>query len=118
MARLLALLASVALLATTACSSIRPVQVTKVGGVIALEGSRDGAREKAIAYMKDRCALGYEIVEEGEAVVGSDTYQVQRPNLLGPDKALRTKELREWRIVYRCQGTTNAAVETLRFQVL
>src|SRR5689334_21653007 len=59
--------------ALTGCGSIRVVQKTPTGGVVALLGSQDKAREKAAEYMSAQCPEGYRIVEESEAVVGTET---------------------------------------------
>jgi hypothetical protein len=102
----LAILAAAALL--TACSSYRVVKITPNGGEVALQGSPDGAREKAAEYMSSRCPQGYDIVEEGEAVVGQDLQARTGTGLFGPTTYGSTSDRREWRIRYQCKGTQPA----------
>ena len=96
------------------CSSIRVVQRTPNGGTVALHGPEDGAREKADEYMRAQCSMsgfaGYEIVEEGEAVVGSETTSRTQMETIGPVTTARTSDTREWRIAYRCATTNSARV--------
>jgi hypothetical protein len=105
------LVASLAMF-SIACSGIRVVQRTQHGGVVALEGSRDGATEKAMQYMSTHCPKGYDIVEEGEAVVGQDFQSSSRPvrGLFGPATATSgsSTDKREWRIKYACKDAPAA----------
>ena len=65
--------------------SVSVVHEANDGGTLALSGPEGSAREKADAVMKARCPMGYEIVEQGDAMTADgDT---------------------EWRIVYACKGT-------------
>ncbi len=89
---ILSFVAASALATLTGCSSIRVVQKTPAGGTVALEGAEGGAREKADEYMRSQCPAGYEIVEEGEAVV-TDT--------------------REWHITFKCRGAGNVGMYQL-----
>ncbi len=105
-------LASLSLL--TACSSIRVVQKTKEGGVLALKGPRDSAHEKAEEYMLSRCPEGYDVLEEGEAVVGQDTSVRTEQTRYGTSTSTaQTRDVREWRIVYRCTTDASAAARVV-----
>ena len=72
------------------CSSgsFRDVKTTPTGGVVALEGARDVAHQKAEAYMKQRCPQGYNVLEEGDLEVAGGG--------------------REWRVKYECTGAAPA----------
>ena len=50
-----------------ACSSYQVVQHTPQGGVVALHGSADEARQKAEQFMRSECPFGYRIVDEDES---------------------------------------------------
>lgn len=98
------------------CSGIRVVQRTPVGGEVALVGMPEGAREKADVYMREHCPMGYDIVEEHEAVVGQDT-TTQANSVTGRGRTIfgapiaqtntiqssSTTDRREWRILYQCR---------------
>jgi hypothetical protein len=100
-------------IALTGCSGIRVVQKTQTGGVVALQGAEGGAREKADEYMRQQCPKGYEIVEEGEAVVGQTTHADTRPGVfLGSHTTARSEDRREWRITYQCKGAADRTAET------
>lgn len=98
------------------CGSIRVVKKTQAGGEVALVGSQDKAREKAAEYMQAQCPSGYDVLEEGEAVVGS-TMSGQQQNGIGvfgrPTTTMNatTEDKREWRIKYQCKGAPGAAPE-------
>lgn len=53
--------------AAAACSSYQVVQHTPSGGVVALHGSADDARQKAEKFMRSECPFGYRIVDEDES---------------------------------------------------
>lgn len=94
----------------TGCSSIRVVKKTPDGGVVALQGDPDGAREKAENYMQSQCASGYDIVEEGEAVVGSETEtRRNRGGIFGPTVTSSSTDRSEWRITFKCRGENAGA---------
>lgn len=115
MIRSVATLVSIASLLSlaTGCSGIRVVQKTRDGGVVALQGQESGAREKADEYMRSQCPAGYEIVEEGEAVVGSDTTVRQRQTFIGPVTTAQSEDRREWRLTYKCKGAPAASARTV-----
>ncbi len=94
---------------TTACSGIRVVKRANDGGIVALQGPESGAREKADEYMRSQCPKGYEIVEEGEAVVGQTAHATTRQGFIGPVTTAQTEDRREWRITYKCKGVENAS---------
>lgn len=100
------------------CSSIRVVQRTPAGGVVALVGDREGATEKAQEYMRSQCPKGFDVVEEGEAVVGQDIQTESRESrgFLGPQTSTRgsTTDKREWRIKYACKGEGGAKQGSIR----
>ena len=102
-----------ALATLSGCSGIRVVQRTQTGGTVALQGAEDGAREKADEYMRGQCPAGYEVVEEGEAVVGSVTNARSNPTIIGPVTTARTTDTREWRITYKCRGSSNVGLHTI-----
>lgn len=102
-----------ALATLSGCSGIRVVQKTQTGGTVALQGSEGGAREKADEYMRGQCPAGYEVVEEGEAVVGSITSAQTNRTLIGPVTTARTSDTREWRITYKCNGSRNVGLHTI-----
>src|SRR5258708_18680682 len=60
-------------MALTGCGTYRVVHKTAAGGEVALEGSEDKAREAAAEYMASQCPQGFDVIEEGEAVIGSQT---------------------------------------------
>lgn len=85
------LLLALLLTVVTGCGSIRVVSEAKSGGTLVLEGSHNASRRKAEEYMRKQCPGGYEVVEEGDTV-GDDADQ------------------REWRIAYRCTGSSTVAM--------
>ncbi len=95
--------------AAAGCANIRVVKKTQTGGEVALLGSREGAQEKANEYMARHCPAGYDVLEEGEAVVGQNATTTTRPTkgLFG-GKQLQsdssTEDKREWRVKYQCKG--------------
>jgi hypothetical protein len=91
------------------CSNIRVVEVHPgQSGVVALLGLRDGARTKAEAYMQTQCPGGYDIVGEGEAVVGSRSQgsatAVGGNGFAVGSSSSVSQNINEWRIQYRCKG--------------
>jgi hypothetical protein len=100
-------------LLVTGCSSIRVVKKTPDGGVVALQGIQSDARNKAQDYMRSQCAGEYDVVEEGEAVVGSDTTTRKTSTFLGPATTSQSSDRAEWRITYRCKGAKAAVTRTL-----
>lgn len=104
---------AVSLMALNGCAAIRVVQRTPTGGVVALEGDQEKAHEKAAEYMASQCPEGYQIVEEGEAVIGTQTTeQSRRERVWGvPVKETRseTTDKREWRVKYQCNSAKQTA---------
>jgi hypothetical protein len=96
------------LFALVACAgaSYRVVKKTPEGGVVALAGSRDEAHSLAEGYMKSQCPGGFDVVEEGEAVIGEDSKSATKPSLftIGQNTATSTTQKTEWRINYKCKG--------------
>jgi hypothetical protein len=84
----------------------RPVQRTQTGGIIALEGDRQKASEEASQLMAQHCQGQYQVVEEGEHVVGTDTaaasesYEGRHGTY--EEGGESTREATEWRIKYVC----------------
>lgn len=121
-----------------ACGSARVVKRTQYSGVIALQGDRGKAMEQAHKEMSGHCGAGnYSIVQEGEEVIGSDTY-VRSDTQYGEDTAYgegtttsgnssataggastrggsstqgqqSTRDAVEWRVYYQCGGAPAAA---------
>jgi hypothetical protein len=84
--------------------SIRVVRSAPSTGEIALVGDDVEARERAEDYMRRHCPEGHDVLEEGEAVVGShsSTYAPmygRRPGVFDTT----TSDVTEWRIRYRCK---------------
>src|SRR5678815_965310 len=67
--------ASLLCVALAACGHARLVNRTTTGGVYALEGDRAKAMEQATAEMAQHCHGPYQIVSEGEQVIGTDSAQ-------------------------------------------
>jgi hypothetical protein len=58
------------------CGSARLLQRTQTGGVYALQGDRGKAMEQAHQEMSAHCGPNnYQITQEGEEVIGQDTFQ-------------------------------------------
>jgi hypothetical protein len=121
-----------------ACGSARVVQRTQYGGVVALQGDRGKAMEDAHKQMGGHCGAGnYTITQEGEEVIGSDTY-ARSDTEYGEDTAYaegtqtsgnssstaggsstrggsstnassQTRDAVEWRIHYQCGGAPAGA---------
>jgi hypothetical protein len=94
------------------CSGIRVVKASKSGGEIALIGDREGAMEKAREEMARTCGgpNNYEVIEEGEAVIGEVTSGEAHRNLLGGVSGTsETTQKTEWRVKYACKGAAPAA---------
>jgi len=93
----------------TGCGAIRVVRRTKAGGEIALEGLPEKARVKANDYMSAQCPSGFDILEEGEAVIGSESTAstTSGRSLFGQpslNSRSSTTDKTEWRIKYECKG--------------
>lgn len=92
----------------------RVVKTIPNAGEVALEGPQEEAHQKAEGYMATRCPSGYDILEEGETVVGQNaTSETRRGStaLIIPTTQTQssTTDKREWRIKYQCKGATPAA---------
>ncbi|WP_437769655.1 hypothetical protein WMF27_07210 [Sorangium sp. So ce281] len=123
-----ALIAACALCSTAACSwqpygEVRVVRRTKVGGELAILGDREVAMQKASQTMATTCGgpESYEIVEEGETVVGeesvSESNERREKDFFGPKKrkqeSTHTVQKTEWRVKYECKTDEPApAAET------
>jgi hypothetical protein len=87
------LTAALTLVALTGCSSsIRVVQKTPVGGVVALEGPREKAREKAVEFMLEQCPGGYDVLEDRE--LDGEERMAYRCSGAPPDSASRSVVVR------------------------
>lgn len=91
----------------------RVVKTIPNAGEVALEGPQEEARQKAEGYMAGRCPSGYEILEEGEAVVGQNATSDTRTGKTffgAPTSQTQTSttDKREWRIKYQCKGAAPA----------
>jgi hypothetical protein len=105
----LVLTAALFAFAVGGCSGIRVVKKTQDGGVVALQGVQSDARVKADEYMRAQCGGEYEVVEEGEAVVGSDTETRKTNTFLGPATTAHSTDRNEWRITFKCKAAKPAA---------
>jgi hypothetical protein len=90
-----------------ACGSARLVHRTQTGGTIALQGDRNKAMENAHQMMQQHCQGPYQIVEEGEVVVGTDTQHgeesyVAEDGTLVQQGGSSTRQAKEWRVTYTC----------------
>lgn len=95
----------------------RVVKTVPSAGEVALEGPQEEARQKAEGYMASRCPSGYDIVEEGEAVVGQNSTSQTREGrtaLIIPtmQTTTSTTDKREWRIKYQCKGASPSTTTT------
>ncbi len=121
----------VAAVSAMGCSSIRVVQMSREGGEIALFGDMEGAMESAREEMAYTCGgpQNYEIVRQGEVVVGEvTTVQERSQPVRGPfgrrgrvrQQQVVTQPAREWHVFYRCVGPAAppaqaASMHELRF---
>ncbi|WP_437487829.1 hypothetical protein WME75_07590 [Sorangium sp. So ce1014] len=118
------LIASFALCSTAACSwkpygDVRVVRRAKAGGELAILGDREVAMQKANSTMATTCGGPdrYEIVEEGETVVGeesvSESSERREKDFFGPKKRKQentsTVQTTEWRVKYECKEGEPAA---------
>lgn len=116
-----------ALLATFAvgCGFVREVRRTQTGGEIAIRGRTSGTEKEAADLMTARCNGAYDIVEEGEVVVGQQTvtssqgqgtvmqqqnrnHQVTHVNTYSQGTST-TQNTTEWRILYQCKSAGPAS---------
>jgi hypothetical protein len=94
------------------------VNRTPTGGEIAMAGFMRNADDSAVQYMNSQCPNGYDVVEEGEAVVGQETKAETtssktidgRPST---ETTSSTTDKREWRIRYQCKGKTSSVQQVL-----
>ncbi len=97
----------------TGCGSIRVVKRTQDGGIVALAGSQSEARKKADEYMTGQCGGGYEIVEEGEAVIGEVSSAESRPTRYGTMQTQGSSTQKtEWRLTFRCKANAAPTAKT------
>lgn len=86
----------------------RVVKTVPSAGEVALEGPQQEARQKAEGYMANRCPGGYDITEEGEAVIGQNSSSQTRKGAFvvipTTETNTTTTDKREWRIKYQCKG--------------
>jgi hypothetical protein len=103
-------------LSTAACDIhwVREVKRTPSGGEVALLAQNGDAQAQAQSLMASRCPAGYDILEEGEAVVGQEVQSntTQRQGFFGPTQSTtaQSQDKREWRIKYQCKGAGGAPV--------
>lgn len=121
----LVLVASVSSATGCLAGSIRVVRVGQTEGELALTGNMPSeAWQKAYAYMEGQCGVpGYEIVEQGEQVVGQTTNESSYTSTSKNGKRAQTStyattsDVKEWRVHYRCKspaGQEGSAVGELR----
>lgn len=105
----LGLVAGLVSIALAGCGSARYVQRTQYGGTIALNGDRGKAMEAATKDMQAHCPGGYQVLQEGEVAIGtdtgarSDTYQ-NRDGSVTQQAGQSTRTATEWRVTYQCNG--------------
>ena len=100
------------------CATVRVVKAKPgKGGTIALHKGIMGepAEEQADRIMSQQCPRGYRVIEEGEAVVGSETNfngtssssktgSSNRSNSVSEmSGSSSTSDVTEWRITYKCK---------------
>ncbi len=97
------------LLILAGCATARVVSSQPgKGGVIAVNPPNDAdARSKAEELMRANChGKKFEIVEEGEAVIGTTSYGHENTSLskssLFSSTSQETENKTEWRMSYRC----------------
>ena len=96
-----------------ACGSAQVVSQTQTGGVIRLQGDRGKAMEEARGIMGQHCGGQYEIVKQGETVIGSDTvrsdetYATEEGSVVN-EGGTSTRQATEWRVTYQCAGAAPA----------
>lgn len=99
--------ASLLCLALSACGTARLVSRDQYGGIFALEGDRAKAMEDAQSQMAQLCRGPYQIVSEGEQVVGTDTAgesktYVNKRGQVVERGGQSTRDATEWRVQYQC----------------
>ena len=105
----LGLVAGLVSIALAGCGSARYVQRTQYGGTIALNGDRGKAMEAATKDMQAHCPGGYQVLNEGEVAIGTDTGArsdtVQnRDGSVTQQAGQSTRTATEWRVTYQCNG--------------
>ena len=102
------------------CGFVREVKRTQTGGEIAIRGRTDSTEKEAADLMHARCNGAYDIIEEGEVVVGQQTItssqgqgtvvqhnrssnQVTQLNTYNHGTST-TQNTTEWRILYQCKA--------------
>lgn len=98
----------------TPYAEVRLVKRTKAGGEYAVLGARDLAMQKAYSAMAQDCGgpQAYEVVEEGEAVVGQDAVssgtKKKEKGVFGAftseETSTSSRNATEWRVKYQCKG--------------
>lgn len=93
--------------ATVGCGGARVVHRSQSSGVIALEGDRNKAMEQAHQLMAEHCGGPYQIMEEGEHVVGTNRAQstesyVNEEGEVIEERGEVTRDATEWRLRYTC----------------
>jgi hypothetical protein len=104
------------------CGTARVVQRNPSGGVVALQGDRNLALQKAHQQMAGHCGPGaYRILQEGEEVVGSETQGKENTAATKEGGTVtrtgsETRNVTEWRIQYECSGSAPPAYYGSQFQ--
>ncbi len=108
--RLAVLTAAVGLCTASAgswMSRTRTVSRNQAGGVLALEGDRGAARQKALQEIAQHCGTaGYDVIQEGEVVIGLSTYgtgsTTHTEHTSQASAGVVTSEVTEYRMSYSC----------------
>jgi hypothetical protein len=103
--------------ALAACGQAKVIQRTQTGGVIELDGDRGKAMEQARGVMDGHCGPNnYQIVQEGEEVIGQDTFTQENTNdrehtskngrttndTTTTNQQTSTRDATAWRVHYQC----------------
>lgn len=102
---------------------VRPVKRTPSGGELALLAQNPEAQQQASQAMQAHCPQGYDVLEEGETVVGQQTTtRAQEQTQAGrtwtgrpaaqttTHSTTSTHDQTEWRIRYQCKASAAPAV--------
>jgi hypothetical protein len=68
---------AVVLLLGAGCGTARYLKKTPTGGTLELEGDPDKANKDAKRLMADHCRAGYDVVAQGERIIGTEAERQQ-----------------------------------------
>jgi hypothetical protein len=64
-------------LVVTGCGTARYLKKTPTGGTLELEGDPDKANKDAKRLMAEHCRSGYDVVAQGERLIGTEAERLQ-----------------------------------------